>query len=192
MKIFLLVLAVSLTRLWADEVAPRSVALEAQIATQNMADEVRRGNFRVTIDSMYPRWKGRMAGRSGGEAALEKRLLSAMDQIKKGGVTIQSFTAAEPTTVLGVWRQKRLVDGEEKFIPTEWMALVPTTTTLRVAAKGEVHRVQSDGFQVAIRPINGGEWTFIDGRTLEMAELRAVFPSVPKDLQLPKRGGKKL
>lgn len=192
MKIFLLISLLATALLPAQEAPSRAVALEAQMAVQAMADEVRKGNFKVTIDRMYPRWKGRMAGRSGGEAALEKRLLEAMDKIKRGGVTIQSFTAAEPEIVKGVWRQKRVVDGESKYIPTEWMALVPTTTTLRVAAQGEVHRVQSDGFQVAVRPIDGGEWTFIDGRTLEMADLRAMFPSVPKDLELPKRGGRKL
>ena len=173
--------------------APRSVAIEAQQATQELADEVRRGNFEVTISKMYPRWKGRMAARVGSAAKLEKQLREAAERMKKGGIIIQSFTAGEPQSVRGVWNEKQIIDGREQLAPTEWMALVPTETTFRVAAEGgEVHRVKASGFQVVIRPIAGGEWTFIDGGSLKMSDLRAVFPSIPADLELPKRGGEKL
>ena len=181
-------------RVWG-ETAPRAIGLEAQAAVQAMADRVRQGDLEVTVTSIYPRWKHRMAMRNGGMAKLEKKLADSLQQIRTSGVLIQSYQAREPLSVMGVWPGKAVQpDGSEKMVTTEWAAFVPTEAIYRVALPngGGVKRLRVNGFQVAVRPKAGGEWTFIDGAFLTVQELRAVFPGLPQDIVLPEKGSSDL
>lgn len=171
---------------------PRSVALEAQKAVQAMGDEMRAGNYEVSIANMYPRWKKRLAARKGGMQRLDQQLTKAINDIKTSGIIIQSYIAHEPSVVYGVWPGKATVNGEETLVTKEWLALVPTNAVYRIALPngGGVETVNAKGFQVAIRDKATLDWKFMDGGNITIADLRSIFPGLPEDIVLPAKGAK--
>jgi hypothetical protein len=65
------------------------------------------------------------------------------------------------------------------------MLLIPTEVRYRVMQKQEIIIIESKGFQVAIADKDKLQWTFIDGAGLTVQDLRSLFISLPKDMELP-------
>lgn len=73
----------------------------------------------------------------------------------------------------------------EKLIYTKWWPLVPTVTRIKMVQKGQTFTIESTGFQVAISDKDKNDWTFIDGSTVSVNDLRSLFPNFPADTKFP-------
>jgi hypothetical protein len=79
---------------------------------------------------------------------------------------------------------------KQRMVFTKWLVLVPTVTRYRIIAAGNPRPVviENTGFQVAVADKNQLDWTFIDGSVLTAADLRGLFITLPKDMELPPVG----
>ena len=82
----------------------------------------------------------------------------------------------------------------ERMVYTKWMILVPTVTRYRIMQEGNPRAlvIESTGFQVAISDKDKNDWTFIDGSGLKPGDLRGVFITLPRDMELPRIGRREI
>lgn len=177
---------------------PPSILRSARDAAQELGNQVRAGNVEASILQMYPKWKNRMAKRSGGIAALEEKLKNASEQMQKAGIHIENFLTEPPVIAYEVAPAKILkVEGSEEHISgskQKWLVFVPTKMTLSVPDPntGVKHRIETTTFQVAISQKDFLKWSFIDGSSLTVADLRSLFSTLPLNIELPKRARREL
>ncbi len=171
--------------------APDAVIESAVKAVRELGEEVVLGRFHVAIEKMNPMWKKRAARRAGGMEALEEQLRQIGPRLVREGVSVISSKPEGKPTVFEVWpgRKTRTENGEtvEEMIYTKWLIFVPTLTTYRVMLEGErsARVIESTGFQVAVSEKDPLDWTFIDGSSVTVNELRSLFLTLPQDLELP-------
>lgn len=164
------------------EAVPGSVIAEAVAAVQQVGNEALQENYEEVIAKIYPRYRKRAVKQLGGEAALVAQMRKMISDLKQGGITILSFKA-EPA-----------IQGFEIPEFGQWLVFVPTTRVIRRidTQTGQVKKGELTDYQVALRDkAEGSEWSFINGSTLKVSELRALFPSLPRDedeLALPPTG----
>ena len=174
------------------EEAPPDVAPSAVAAVSKLGEEVVLGHYQVAVDRMYPVWKKREADRLGGIDELEKRLAGVGVQMVQMGISLMSFKPQGPPRVYEVVPGKKVVKEKgvnvEKLAFTKWMVLVPTVRKIRIQRQGvmKTEVIESTGFQVAIADKGKNEWTFIDGAGLKPGDLRGLFSTLPKNLELPR------
>ncbi|MFT3990393.1 MAG: hypothetical protein QM680_03180 [Luteolibacter sp.] len=172
-------------------VVPVAVIQAAVGAVEKLGDEVVQGNYQAAIDSLNPMWKERTASRVGGMQVLDQQLSSAADEMVKQGIRILSFKPAGLPRGYEVWPGKKVetINGEsvETLIYTKWLVFVPTVKTFEMRLKGDPKPVviQSTGFQVAVCDKDKTQWTFIDGSSTSLNELRGIFITLPADTELP-------
>ena len=184
-----------LTCLHGQEMAPQKVPPEvvasAVGAVSDLGKEVVLGRYQVAIDRMYPQWKERAAKRMGGAENLQKQLDGVAKQMLQQGISITDFKPQGKPVAFEVYPGKKVetVDGQEveKLIYTKWLVLVPTVTKFRAMIDGDpvAVNIESTGFQVAISEKGSGVWSFIDGSAVSVNDLRSLFITLPKDLELP-------
>jgi hypothetical protein len=160
---------------------PAPVIANAVKAVQAVGDQALRGEFKEVIGKLYPRFRKRAVKRVGGEAALTETFRKMMEDLAKTGITVTKFEA-EPAL-------------HAFDIPgfNEWLVFVPTKRTIRFIdpETKKVQRGVLKDYQIAIRKkTEDASWTFLNGSTLEIRELRALFPSLPStpdELGLPSK-----
>ena len=167
----------------------------AVASVKALGEQVVLGKHEVAIQRMYPEWKERAAKQAGGMDKLEAALERVPQMMAQQGVQLISFKPqGAPTSYeVQMGKEEVLVDGKkvEKAIYKKWLVLIPTVTEYRIAApaeKGGVPKfavIQSTGFQAAISDKGKNDWSFIDGASLTVAELRRLFVSLPDNMQLP-------
>jgi hypothetical protein len=177
--------------------APAEVIKAAMVATSDLGDRVARGQLEYAYERMYPRWKERMAKRTGGAAAMEQQLREVAAQMQAQGVSILSVKVAAAGKAFSVWPKRVItqVAGKpvESFVDSRWVVLVPTVTRMRIRDEGVTDKVprfrviDSSGFQVAISEKDKLDWFFIDGSRVTVSDLRSLFPTLPDNLELPVR-----
>ena len=184
-------------------ITPTETIASSQRATQELGNNVIKENYLYTHDKMYPRYKNRQVAVHG-EKKFKQQFLDVSKTLNTMGVTITNFKAGPPTGFFRVWAQIRpagklkIKSGEQKDLIAgdvvyNWLIMVPTTQVWTFTSNkgGPPRKLKREGIQVAIAQeaaIPGQEkWTFIDGGTLKPQELRAMFPSLPQKLVLPKR-----
>ena len=171
--------------------APADVVASAVAAVAGLGNEVVLGRYQVAVERMNPLWKERTANRMGGMAELEKQLAGVARQMVQQGISMISFKPqGQPRSFeVGPGRKVEKVNGEEveSLIFTKWLVLVPTATKFRIIRQGETKPlvIESIGFQAAISGKGKNDWTFIDGSGLTVNDLRGLFVTLPRDLQLP-------
>ncbi len=177
------------------EAPPPGVASSAVAAVRELGDQVVRGNHSYAIERMFPRWKKRMAKRLGGMDQLEKELGKVNEQMRLQGIHFMSFKPTGVPRVFEVWPGKKteVEDGKEVevMIMTKWLVLIPTVTKFRIIDDvGKYRYIESKGFQIAISDKGKGkdDWYFMDGAGVSVLELRSLFPSFPKNAELPPTG----
>lgn len=192
----MLLLLVMATGLHAQQGAapgkvPPEVVASAVNAVSELGKEVVLGRYQVAVDRMYPQWKERAAKRMGGMENLQKQLDGVARQMLQQGISITDFKPAGQARAFEVFpgKQTETVDGKEveTLRYTKWLVLVPTLTRFRAMIEGDpvAVNIESTGFQVAISDKGSGEWTFIDGSAVSVNDLRSLFITLPKDLELP-------
>lgn len=173
----------------AQTTASIEVVNSAITATNDLGRQVVLGKFKVSLDRMYPQWKDRLSMRLGGQKALENQFDQALAEMMKQGTSMVSFKTYGFPRVYEVYPGKKVevIDGKEveTLINTKWLLLIPTEVRYRVLQKQEAFVIESKGFQVAIADKDKLQWTFIDGAGLTVQDLRSLFISLPKDMELP-------
>ncbi len=172
--------------------APADVVASAVAAVAGLGNEVVLGRYQVAVERMNPLWKERTAQRMGGMAELEKQLAGVVRQkMVQQGISMISFKPqGQPRSFeVGPGRKVEMVGGEEveSLIFTKWLVLIPTATKFRIIRPGVTKPlvIESIGYQAAISDKGKNDWTFIDGSGLTVSELRGLFVTLPRDLQLP-------
>lgn len=179
------------------EPVPASVPAGAVAAVTRLGEQVVQGHYQVALERMNPLWKERTCRRIGGMAKLEKQLAEAADAMVRQGITMLAFKPVGAPIVHQVAPARRMVEQggtkAERFAHTKWLVLVPTVTRFRIlhSQPGQAARpvtIESTGFQVAICDKGTDDWTFIDGASLTRSDLRSLFITLPKDMELPAVG----
>lgn len=163
---------------------PASVLAEAVKAVQAVGDATLKGKYEEVINKLYPRFRHRSAKKLGSEAALVAQLEKSLREFERSGMSILSFVAEPAMHAFDI----------PEF--GEWLVFVPTTRIVRAIDPntGKAVRMEIKDYQIAILDKSPGEeWSFLNGSTLEVRELRALFPSLPAtpdELGLPSKEGK--
>lgn len=173
----------------AQTTASIEVVNSAITAANDLGKQVVLGKFKVSLERMYPQWRDRLSMRLGGQKALENQFDQALAEMMKQGTSMVSFKTYGFPRVYEVFPGKKVevIDGKEveTLINTKWLLLIPTEVRYRVLQKQEALVIESKGFQVAIADKDKLQWTFIDGAGLTVQDLRSLFISLPKDMELP-------
>lgn len=181
----------------AEAIPPQVIAGAVEAVTQ-LGNEVVQGRFHVAIERMNPIWKERTAARMGGMEKLEKQLAGVAAQMVQQGVSMISFKPQGEPRAYEVVPGKKVVreNGKdvERMVYTKWMILVPTVTRYRIMQEGNPRAlvIEGTGFQVAISDKGKNDWTFIDGSGLKPGDLRGVFITLPRDMELPRIGRREI
>jgi hypothetical protein len=184
--------------------APEVILIEAQKATQALIDRVVRGDTDAAFKHMNPEWKKIEARKNGGVVKLERKIKQGFAELQAKGITLTAAKTKHPNIAFEVdyGHIKKMVNGKLQSVGQEykqWMVMVPTvshaTAMDRAVRPPEMHNVLLNSFQIALCKKGTNDWTFIDGAHITAAELRQLFPFLPKkdeDLQFPNRGGRLL
>ena len=173
----------------AQVLAPPDVIASAVAAVASLGDEVVLGRYQVAIERMNPLWKERTANRMGGMQELEKQLAGVARMMLQEGISMISFKPqGQPVSFeVGTATRVENVNGveQQKLVADQWLVLVPTATKFRIQQKDKPRIIEGTGFQVAVSDKNKLNWTFIDGSNLTVNDLRSLYFTLPRDLQLP-------
>jgi hypothetical protein len=160
-------------------------------AVQVLGNEVLRSNFSYAVENMYPRWRTRQAKRMGSEQKMLETFSKAGEQMQEMGITIDSFTALDPQKAYHVHPKMR--DGVKQISSSddlhyEVLVLVPTRMKMSFMMQGQPKRsFMRESFQIAVAREGSNQWTFIDGATIRVVDLRSMFPLLPRNLELPEK-----
>ena len=174
-----------------SEPIPPQVLASAVEAVNKLGKEMELGRYAVAVERMNPQWKKRTADRMGGEKALKAQLDGVAAQMVQQGVNILSSKAEGKPIPYEVKPGGIVMDGNKvvanRVRHTMWLVLVPTTTRVRIFPQGATRAVIYDSysFQVALADKDKLDWTFIDGASVNVADLRGMFSTLPKDMTLP-------
>jgi len=177
----------------ATQMAPPDVVASAVDAVAKLGDEVVLGRYKVALDRMNPLWKERTAKKiDGGMAALEKQLEGAAAQMVQHGITMMDFKPqGQPRSYeVGPGRKVEKVNGEEveRGVFKQWLVLVPTVAKVRIMSQKAGEKpvfIETTGFQVAISDKGKNNWSFIDGSSLSVNDLRGLYGTLPADMKFP-------
>ena len=183
-------------QLRAQVVAPPEVTASAVAAVEALGKQVVLGNHQVAIDRMYPRWKDSVAKREGGMAKLEAKLAGIGKMMSEQGVLLRSFRPEGKPIAYEVGSGKEVVEENgrqvERMTFNQWLILIPTVTEYRITPPAEKEHEQpksmiitTKSFQVAISDKGENDWTFIDGSSATVPDLRRLFFTLPDTMKLP-------
>ena len=196
-KRFLFLIVCLTSGLNAQELTGGEVFLDAQAkqsvqeSVQRIGNEVLKSNFAYAIERMYPRWRGRQAKRLGSEQKLLESFNKAGVQMQEMGITIDSFTALQPGRAYHV--HPKMKDGVKQIqssddLHYEVLVFVPTRMKMSFMLEGQPKRsFMRESFQIALAKEGTNDWTFIDGATIRVVDLRSMFPLLPQNLKLPEK-----
>ena len=167
----------------ADAVPPE-VVQSATSAVAALGNEVVLGRYQAALERMNPLWKERVSQRMGSMQALEEQLAKIPEEMVRQGITMLSSKPEGAPIVHQVGPQK---GKSGNLVYTKWLVLVPTMTKFRLIREGNPKPlvIESLGYQVAISPKDKLDWTFIDGAGLKVSDLRGLFITLPRNIQLP-------
>ncbi|MFN6045920.1 MAG: hypothetical protein ACK49I_10660 [Verrucomicrobiota bacterium] len=167
----------------ADAVPPE-VVQSATSAVAALGNEVVLGRYQAALERMNPLWKERVSQRMGGMQALEEQLAKIPEEMVRQGITMLSSRPEGAPIVHQVGPQK---GKSGNLVYTKWLVLVPTMTKFRLIREGNPKPlvIESLGYQVAISPKDKLDWTFIDGAGLKVSDLRGLFITLPRNIELP-------
>jgi hypothetical protein len=187
------------------QLVPNDVMERARMAVQKLVDQVVRGNYEATLETMHPEFVKAISRPYGGPEKYKASMLKMMQQMGGNGIAIQAIITQAPETALEVdfGMQDVLVDGKpvlgadgkpkREGAYRSWMVFVPTVMDVFITDKQAqppvMKKVRKWNFQVAISPKREENWTFISGSSINPLLLRKIFPFLPKDedsFQFPK------
>jgi hypothetical protein len=139
------------------------------IKLKEQADETAKatvdGNYENIIQYTHPNLLKMMGGRE----ALLNILETAMEEVKKQGITIESVKLGEPGASVQA--------GEEIH------CLLPQTVIMKYGDK----RMKSEGHLLCISQDKGLNWFFLDMSGVDMSNIKSILPNYNFDLKLPEK-----
>ncbi len=174
-----------------EDPVPPEVPASAVAAVSRLGEEVVLGRYQVAIERMNPQWMERAAHTLGSREELMRKIEGVSAEMVRQGISMISFKPQGQPLVYQVSPGHRVQDaGGRTFGYTKWLVLVPTSTRFRILSRVQGGPPQSvtiekTGFQAAISDKGVNDWTFIDGAGLKVADLRGLFPTLPRDMKLP-------
>jgi hypothetical protein len=129
---------------------------------EKMQKAILKDDFETVIEMSHPK----VVDNLGGKEKAINTTKTVMKQLKDKGVVINSMSTGEPTNP---------VRGDK-----EVYIVVPTKLEM-TAPQG---KVSGTGFILGISTDDGKTWKFVDGAP-GPAEIRKLFPDIPKKLELP-------
>jgi hypothetical protein len=178
----------------ATEAVPPQVVASAVAAVAKLGDDVVLGRYQVAVERMNPIWRERTAKRSGSTETPEQQAAGVAAQMVQQGISMISCKPQgqpRPYEVApGTVAVKENGATVEKLMFTKWLVLVPTATRFRImhgeaGQPPKVITIESISYQVAISDKGKNDWTFIDGSQLQPSDLRGLFVTLPKNMELP-------
>jgi len=190
--LFLIFLQVLNAQLIERNPVPADIINNAKVAVSKLTTEILKENYNYSFDTMYQRSKKTAALNAGGEEELKKIFTEIPLKMKAQGIDILDIKVGKPTKSFEV-RPAHFQDSSKTPVFTEYIVFVPTSKIIRVIDpnSGVVKKLKIDGYQIAVRHIDSQIWSFIDGSTLSLRQLRDLFPSLPEkkqELGIPKTG----
>lgn len=128
------------------------------------------GDVDTVINFTHPAVLAKLGGRVASRAAM----VTAVQQIQKSGMRIESLTFPRPPEFL---------QGGDR-----WFAVVPT---LSIFASGS-QRFESLNFQFGILEPGAEAWLYIDGSRVEATDVTKLFPGFPESYRFPEFYRRKL
>lgn len=169
--------------------APVEVVDSGVAAVNDLGKQCSLGKFAVAFERMNPLWRKRLATKLGGEEILKAQCESIGAQLAKNATTLISHTTEGFPTIYEVSPGKKTesIDGKEveSLIYTKWLMVVPTVARYRIIGTDGKHIIESHAFQIAVSDKAKLDWSFIDGGTVTVADLRTMFISLPMTMKLP-------
>ncbi len=151
-------------------------AASAQKAARELSGAVKTGDMMWMVEKMYPALKNKLAHNlNGGMKELEDIFRKMGETIKQQGIKLEAFDVMSP---VGEYSVK----GN-----TEKLVVLPTRTVVSVKnpQTGQTVRVEKKGFLYAIAKIGTDAWSFIDGATINLNDLRNLIYDVPLNIVQP-------
>ncbi len=180
------------------EPVPPEVVASAVAAVAKLGEEVVLGRYQVAVERMNPVWKERTAARMGGMPELEKQLAGVAAEMVRQGISMISFKPLGQPRAHEVSPGKKTISENgrdvERLVFTKWLVLVPTVTKFRILQEGNPRPllIESTSYQVAISDKGANDWTFIDGASLKVPDLRGLFITLPQEMELPPVGKREI
>jgi hypothetical protein len=176
--------------------APVEVVDGGVAAVDELGKQCSAGKFVFIYERMNPLWRKRLATKLGGEEILKAQCESIGAQLAKSAASLISHATEGFPTIYEVSPGKKteVIDGKEveSLIYTKWLMVVPTVARYRIIGKDGKHIIESHGFQIAVTDKTKLDWTFIDGSTTTVADLRNLFISLPMTMKLPELTSKRV
>jgi len=142
---------------------PQAKYLQAE--AQKMITATAEHEAEALINAMHPKGIAKLGTKEQAIQTTKRLLKSLVDQ----GIVFNKYTVDLPTSTL------RSKDNDFAIVPTKF------EITTKEA------KIKSNGFLVAIRPLNEQKWYFLDGAGFQnAAALKALFPDLPEKLTFPK------
>lgn len=152
-------------------------ASSALKAGRELSGAVKTGDMMWMVEKMYPSWKNKLAARlPGGMKELMDTYRKMGEALKEHDFKIESFEVMSPA---GEYVVKA---GTEKLV------VLPTRTVIAIKnpETGQTVRGEKLGFLYALTKIGKNEpWTFIDGTTIKLNDLRNLIYDVPLNIVQP-------
>jgi hypothetical protein len=123
------------------------------------------GKYEDIIKYTHPNLLKMMGGRD----AMLDLIQSAMEEVKKQGVSIESVTMGEPGATVQA--------GDEIH------CILPQTLIMKVGDK----RMRSDGNLLCISQDNGKNWFFLDMGGVDASSIKTILPNYNADLKFPEK-----
>jgi hypothetical protein len=121
------------------------------------------GDVDLVMHSTYPGVIGLMGG-----ADVARRSLEAIvAQVRKSGMTLESFSFPEPPEFFTA--------GGTRYV------FVPTLSVVAVNGK----RFESRNFQLGVLEAGATRWTYVEGSRLTPQNVHQLLPAFPSDRSLP-------
>lgn len=166
------------------QAVPAEVLADAVRAVQDVGDLTLKGDFEGVVAQLYPRFRQRAAKKLGGNEQMAAQMRKMVNDFAASGLMVTQFQA-DPA-----------IHGFDIPEFREWLVFVPTTKTVRFVdpRTGLKETKAVTDYQVAIRSKEAGaKWSFLNGSTLKIQELRTFFPSLPADIEewaVPKKSAR--
>lgn len=170
----------------------------AKLATEQLTDEILKGNTDFAIANIYPRWKKQLSMRFGGEANFLKRARETVTEMNRQNTVITDIKVGVPNTIYYVWL-KKMKNKSVIYFPfdytTQKLVIVPTSVHATIdeidKETGKKIKIIKNSFQIAIYDEATKSWSFISGGSISINQLRSLFPTLPMNMtqHFEKSGG---
>jgi hypothetical protein len=150
----------------APKAPPAGTSAEAE-TVQREVEGIVRGIYRGDVDRVMRSTYPNVIHLMGGADVARRHLEAIVAQVKKTGMTLESFSFPEPPQFF--------TQGTTRYV------FVPTLSVVAVDGK----RFESRNFQLGVLEAGATRWTFVEGSRLTPQNVQQLVPGFPADRPFP-------